>query len=99
MGEFLRRFWIPALTSSDLPAPDCDPVELRLLGEDLVAFRDTSGQVGVLQARCPHRQAPLFYRRNEACGLRARTGGKGEFRTPITRTDFQYGFRYPLIIH
>ncbi|ETW99158.1 Rieske 2Fe-2S domain-containing protein [Candidatus Entotheonella palauensis] len=70
MGEFLRRFWIPALKSSDLPAPDGDPVELRLLGEDLVAFRDTTGQVGVLQARCPHRQAPLFYGRNEACGLR-----------------------------
>ncbi|MEE8291382.1 MAG: Rieske 2Fe-2S domain-containing protein [Candidatus Tectomicrobia bacterium] len=64
---------------------------MRLLGEDLVAFRDTSGQVGVLQARCPHRQAPLFYRRNEACGLRARTGGKGEFRTPITRSQSQEG--------
>jgi phthalate 4,5-dioxygenase len=70
MGAFLRRFWIPALKSSELPAPDCDPVELRLLGEDLVAFRDTAGQVGVLRALCPHRQAPLFYGRNEEHGLR-----------------------------
>jgi phenylpropionate dioxygenase-like ring-hydroxylating dioxygenase large terminal subunit len=70
MGTFLRRFWTPALPSDSLPGPDCDPVELRLLGEDLVAFRDASGKIGILDALCPHRQAPLFFGRNEECGLR-----------------------------
>ncbi len=70
MGDYLRRYWIPAMMSSQLPAPDCDPVELRLLGEDLVAFRDSDGKVGVLDAFCPHRQSPLFYGRNEESGLR-----------------------------
>src|SRR5580765_1448418 len=70
MGEFLRRFWLPALLSSELPQADGDPVRLRLLGEDLVAFRDTNGQVGVVDAFCPHRRAPLFFGRNEECGLR-----------------------------
>ena len=70
MGVYLRRFWIPALMSSQLPGPDCDPVELRLLGEDLMAFRDTSGTVGVLKALCPHRQAPMYYGRNEEGGMR-----------------------------
>lgn len=70
MGEYLRRFWTPVLQAAQLPAPDCDPVEVRILGEDLVAFRDTDGKVGLLQALCPHRQAPLFYGRNEDRGLR-----------------------------
>jgi phthalate 4,5-dioxygenase oxygenase subunit len=70
MGQYLRRFWIPALQSSQLPGPDCDPLELRLLGQDLVAFRDSEGRVGILDALCPHRQAPLFYGRNEESGLR-----------------------------
>jgi phenylpropionate dioxygenase-like ring-hydroxylating dioxygenase large terminal subunit len=70
MGTYLRRFWTPALPSDSLPGPDCDPVELRLLGEDLVAFRDSNGKLGILDALCPHRQAPLYYGRNEDCGLR-----------------------------
>ncbi len=70
MGAYLRRYWIPALLSSQLPGPDCDPVELRLMGEDLMAFRDTSGAVGVLKALCPHRQAPMYYGRNEDGGMR-----------------------------
>ncbi|MSQ26683.1 MAG: aromatic ring-hydroxylating dioxygenase subunit alpha [Dehalococcoidia bacterium] len=70
MGEFLRRFWTPILLSSELPEPDCDPVEVRLFGEDLVAFRDTGGNVGLLTAFCPHRRAPLFYGRNEEHGIR-----------------------------
>ena len=52
MGELFRRFWIPALLPSELPGPDSDPVRLRLLGEDLIAFRDTNGQVGVLANNC-----------------------------------------------
>ena len=70
MGTFLRRFLIPVLESADLPEPDCDPVEVRLMGEDLVAFLDSTGRVGLIEALCPHRRAPLFYGRNEENGLR-----------------------------
>ena len=70
MGELMRRYWQPILLSSELPEPDCAPVRVRLLGENLVAFRDTTGRVGLLDAYCPHRRAPLFFGRNEECGLR-----------------------------
>jgi phthalate 4,5-dioxygenase len=70
MGTALRRFWIPALLSSEIAQPDSAPVRLRILGEDLVAFRDTQGRVGILEAYCAHKRAPLFLGRNEACGLR-----------------------------
>lgn len=70
MGELFRRFWMPAMLSEELPGADCPPVRLRLLGENLVGFRDSNGTVGVLDAYCPHRGAPLFFGRNEACGLR-----------------------------
>ncbi len=70
MGDWLRRFWTPLLLSDELPEPDGEPKELRMLGETLVAFRDSAGKVGVLQALCPHRQAPLVYARNEQNGLR-----------------------------
>ena len=69
MGELFRRYWIPALLSEELPEPDCTPVRVRLLGEDLVAFRDTTGRVGLLGEYCSHRRASLFYGRNEECGL------------------------------
>ena len=70
MGELFRRFWIPALIPEELPSPDCDPVRLRLLGVDLVAFRDTNGRIGILDERCPHRRASMYFGRNEDCGLR-----------------------------
>jgi phthalate 4,5-dioxygenase oxygenase subunit len=70
MGELLRRFWTPALLSSEIAEPDCPPVRVRLLGEDLIAFRDSEGKVGLLDAYCPHRRASLFWGRNEECGLR-----------------------------
>src|SRR5260370_24320524 len=70
MGELFRRFWLPALLPSDLPTPDSDPVRLRILGEDLIAFRDTNAEVGVLANNCPHRGASLFFGRNEEAGLR-----------------------------
>lgn len=70
MGEVLRRFWLPALLSEDLPEPDCAPVRMRLLGEDLVGFRDSFGRVGILDAYCAHRRAHLFWGRNEEGGLR-----------------------------
>ncbi|HSB40480.1 MAG TPA: Rieske 2Fe-2S domain-containing protein [Methylomirabilota bacterium] len=70
MGETMRRYWIPAILGWELPEPDCPPVRVRLLGEDLVAFRDSRGRVGLLAERCPHRQASLYFGRNEGCGLR-----------------------------
>jgi phthalate 4,5-dioxygenase len=70
MGEFMRRYWIPALLSSEIPDPDCPPVRVRLLGEDLVAFRDSEGRVGLLDEHCSHRGTSLFFGRNEECGLR-----------------------------
>jgi phthalate 4,5-dioxygenase oxygenase subunit len=70
MGELIRRFWVPACLSEELPEPDCDPIRVRLLGEDLVAFRDSAGRVGVLDEHCPHRGASLVFGRNEEGGLR-----------------------------
>ena len=54
MRNLLRRYWTPALLSDELPNPDCTPVRLRLLSEDLVAFRDTEGRVGLVDVNCPH---------------------------------------------
>jgi phthalate 4,5-dioxygenase oxygenase subunit len=70
MGNTMRRYWQPAALSSELPEPDGEPLRVRLLGEDLIAFRDTSGAVGLISAYCPHRRAPMFFARNEECGLR-----------------------------
>ena len=55
MGNFMREYWIPAVRSDELPAPDCPPLRVMLLGEPLIAFRDSSGRVGVLDHQCPHR--------------------------------------------
>ena len=70
MGELFRRFWLPVLLSQEVAEPDGPPVRVTLLGENLVAFRDTEGRVGLLDPRCQHRGADLFFGRNEACGLR-----------------------------
>ena len=70
MGNLLRRYWVPAVLSSEVPAPDCPPVRVQLLGENLLAFRDTSGRVGVIDEFCPHRTASLWLGRNEECGIR-----------------------------
>lgn len=70
MGALLRQYWHPVLYSYEIPEPDGTPVRVRLLGEDLIAFRNTDGVVGLLGARCPHRGAELFFGRNEGNGLR-----------------------------
>ncbi len=70
MGALFRQYWLPTLLASELPEPDCPPIKVRLLGEDLVAFRDSDGRVGMLRANCPHRGASLFFGRNEEQGLR-----------------------------
>jgi phenylpropionate dioxygenase-like ring-hydroxylating dioxygenase large terminal subunit len=69
-GKWMRCYWLPVLLSSELPGPDCQPVRVRHLGERLIAFRDTAGQVGLLAELCPHRRASLFFGRNEEGGLR-----------------------------
>jgi phenylpropionate dioxygenase-like ring-hydroxylating dioxygenase large terminal subunit len=70
MGNLMRRYWVPALLSWEVPEPDSPPVEVRLLGENLVAFRDTQGVVGLVSAYCAHRRVSLFWGRNEESGIR-----------------------------
>ena len=70
MGALMRQYWVPALLSTELPRPDCPPVRVLLLGEKLIAFRDSSGQVGLLDNFCPHRGGSLFFGRNSGSGLR-----------------------------
>lgn len=70
MGGFLRRYWLPAFLSEELPEADGRALRTRLLGEDLVAFRDTDGEVGIVSEFCLHRGASLYFGRNEECGIR-----------------------------
>jgi phthalate 4,5-dioxygenase len=70
MGALMREYWVPAVLSSELSSPDSDPLRVMLLGEQLIAFRDTNGKVGLIQNNCPHRGASLFFGRNEEAGLR-----------------------------
>ena len=70
MGNAMRRYWIPALTSEELPQPDCDPRRIMLLGEEFVAFRNTDGKVGFLDEYCCHRNASLALGRVEQNGIR-----------------------------
>ena len=70
MGNLLRRYWLPALLSSELPELDGAPVRVRLLGEKLIAYRDTSGRVGLLREACAHRGASLYFGQNGKDGLR-----------------------------
>ena len=68
-GSVLREYWLPFLLSEELTS-DGPPLRIRLLGEDLIAFRTGSGDVGLIQNACPHRGASLFFGRNEDEGLR-----------------------------
>jgi len=70
IGSLMRQFWLPALLSSELQGPDCNPVRVLLLGEQLIAFRDSNGRVGLIDNYCPHRGASMFFGRNKECGLR-----------------------------
>jgi phenylpropionate dioxygenase-like ring-hydroxylating dioxygenase large terminal subunit len=69
MGRLMRHYWIPAIKSDELDR-EGPPVRLRLLGENLIAFRTSTGTVGLLDHRCPHRCASLFFGRNEEGGIR-----------------------------
>jgi phthalate 4,5-dioxygenase len=70
MGQLFRRFWVPVLLSQQLPEPDCPPVRVKVMGEDLIAFRDSKNRIGLVEPHCPHRGANLFFGRNEDCGIR-----------------------------
>jgi phthalate 4,5-dioxygenase oxygenase subunit len=70
MGQIMRQHWLPACMSEEVAEADGTPVRTRLLGEDLVVFRDSKGRIGVLDEHCPHRGASLAFGRNEDCGLR-----------------------------
>jgi phenylpropionate dioxygenase-like ring-hydroxylating dioxygenase large terminal subunit len=70
MGDLMRRYWLPAVRSEEMAEPDSDPIRIRILGEDLIVFRDTDGRPGILDQFCPHRRSSLFFARNEECGLR-----------------------------
>src|SRR5438094_4412893 len=70
MGGIMRSHWLPVCLSEEVAEKDGAPVKARLVGEDLVVFRDSSGKLGVLGEHCPHRKASLVFGRNEECGLR-----------------------------
>jgi phthalate 4,5-dioxygenase len=70
MGQLMRRHWIPVCLAEEVAEADGTPVHAKILGEDLVVFRDTSGSIGVLDEHCPHRRASLVMGRNEEGGLR-----------------------------
>ena len=94
MGDLLRRYWLPALISRELAEPDGAQMRLRILGEDLIAFRDSDGRVGILDQFCPHRRASLFFARNEECGLRCGYHGwkfdvNGNVLEILSEADFE----------
>ena len=70
MGEYFRRYWLPVALSREMPEPDSPPIRVKVMGEELVAFRDTKGRVGLIEPSCAHRGTSLFFGRNEDCGLR-----------------------------
>ena len=70
MGDLFRRYWLPVLLADEVPEPDCPPVRVRVLGEKLIAFRDTQGRLGLVDEFCAHRGVSLWFGRNEEEGLR-----------------------------
>jgi phthalate 4,5-dioxygenase oxygenase subunit len=70
MGQMMRRYWLPAVMIEEVADADGTPVQVRMLGEELVLFRDSKGRVGALGEHCPHRRASLVFGRNEEGGLR-----------------------------
>lgn len=70
MGQYFRRFWQPVALSRELAEPDGAPLRVEIMGEKLVAFRSADGIVGLVDSRCPHRGADLYFGRNEDCAIR-----------------------------
>src|SRR5262245_39428566 len=73
-GEFMRRYWHPVSLAAEIP-PGGQPKQVRILGEDLVLFRDDTGQPGLVGLHCPHRLVSLAYGRAEDGGLRCSMHG------------------------
>jgi phthalate 4,5-dioxygenase len=69
-GTLFRSYWLPALLASELAENDCPPVRVKLLSERLLAFRDSSGRLGLIDEFCAHRGVSLWFGRNEENGLR-----------------------------
>ena len=70
MGTLMRRYWVPILISEEIAEPDGPQVRIKILGEKLLAFRDTSGRPGLIDEFCTHRGASLYFGRNEEHGIR-----------------------------
>jgi nitrite reductase/ring-hydroxylating ferredoxin subunit len=70
IGDLFRRYWVPAMLAEEVAEPDCPPVRVQLLGEKLVAFRDSQGRIGLINEFCAHRGVSLWFGRNEDSGLR-----------------------------
>ena len=70
MGKYFRQFWQPVALSRQLSEKDGAPVRVQIMGEDLIVFRNSHGELGLVDAKCPHRGANLFFGRNEECGIR-----------------------------
>jgi 5,5'-dehydrodivanillate O-demethylase len=68
VGELLRRYWMPVAAAVELDARPVRP--LRLLGSDLVLYRDRSGAYGLVGRHCPHRGFDLAFATVEECGIR-----------------------------
>ena len=108
MGELFRLYWIPALLASELPENDCPPVRVKLLGEPMIAFRDSEGRYGLMEEFCAHRRVSLWFGRNEQGGLRCPyhgwkydvTGQCTEIPSEPEDSDFYKSIKlqaYPLI--
>ncbi len=102
MGRMLRRYWLPVCTSRQVAQPDCAPLRTRLLGENFVVFRDTSGRIGMLEEYCMHRRASLALARVEDNGIRClyhgwKFGVDGEIQETPNHCDerFRRAFRAP----
>ncbi|HEY4375130.1 MAG TPA: aromatic ring-hydroxylating dioxygenase subunit alpha [Burkholderiales bacterium] len=70
MGNLMRRYWVPIMKSEEIAEPDGPQVRVQIMGEKLLAFRDTEGKVGLIDEFCSHRGVSLFFGRNEENGIR-----------------------------
>ena len=70
MGNLMRRYWVPVVMSSEIAEADGPQVRVQIMGEKLLAFRDSDGLPGLISEFCSHRGVSLFFGRNEEKGIR-----------------------------
>ena len=70
MGALMRRYWVPVLLASEIAEPDGPQVRVQILGERLLAFRDSDGHAALIGEFCSHRGVSLFFGRVEEGGIR-----------------------------